>query len=350
MTRDQFISLFFIALLLFIVYQIFLILAPFGKAIFWSAILAFAFYPLYDRLRKRFESQETFAALVMTVLIFLIVVPPFALLLLNLTTQAIELYQSASQYVREGGLEQLIEQIRTIPVIQKIEANVFQWEPLKQSATDWLLRSTRAVGNFAAMQAGTITKNIFLVFLNIALMTFLLFVFLKDGGKIYRFVYQISPFEEKTKKAIFHQINETFAAVIRGQLLTGLTQSIVAGIVFWALGLPLALFFAAVTFIAALVPVVGASTVWVPLVLYLILQGSYIKATILTVFGTFVISLIDNIMKPALIGEKTRLPYFLLFFGILGGIQLYGLMGIFLAPVILSLFFALVKIYQEKYL
>ena len=181
-------------------------------------------------------------------------------------------------------------------------------------------------------------------------MTFLLFIFLKDGEKIYRFIYEIAPLERKNKQPLFGQINDTFSAVIRGQLLTSLTQALVAGVIFWFLGLPLPVLFAAVTFITSMIPVVGASAVWLPLVVYLLTLGQQGRALVLFVFGVLVISLIDNLMKPALIGEKTRLPYFLLFFGILGGIKLYGLMGIFIAPVILSLFFALVKIYQEKYL
>lgn len=350
MTRDQIISLFFIALLLFVVYEILLILSPFFRAIFWSAILAFGFYPLYGRLKRRFKTHETVAAFGMTVLIFLIVVPPVILLLLNLAGQAIELYHSATAYVREGRLEKLIDQIRSLAVVQRIEVQVFQWEPLKQNVTAWFLKSTRAVGQFAAAQAASLTKNILLVALNTFLMSILLFVFLRDGEKIYDFIYQIAPLETRIKKSVFTQVNETFAAVIRGQLLTSLTQALVAGIIFWILGLPVPLFFAAVTFLVALIPVVGASAVWLPLVIYLILQVQYAKAIVLFLLGTLVISLIDNLMKPALIGEKTRLPYFLLFFGILGGIKLYGLMGIFIAPVILSLFFALTKIYQEKYL
>ena len=349
MTRDQFISLFFIALLIFVVYQVFLVFFPFSRAIFWSAILAFGFYPLYEKLRTRLKPNETLAALLMTALIFLIVVPPVVLLIINVTGQAIELYQSATAYVREGQLEKLIEQIRSMTVIQKIESHVFQWEPLKQGATEWILRTSKAIGNFAATQVGTITKNIFLVVLNLVLMSFLLFIFLKDGEKIYQFIYQIAPLEEKNKKSIFKQINETFSAVIRGQLLTSIAQASVAGTIFWILGLPTPILFAAITFFAALIPVVGASAVWLPLVIYLITQNETARAVALFVFGVLVISLIDNIMKPALIGEKTKLPYFLLFFGILGGIKLYGLMGIFIAPVILSLFFALVKIYQEKY-
>lgn len=348
MTREQFISLFFIGLLLFVVHEIFLIFSPFVQAIFWSGILAFGFYPLYQKLKERWITQEMVASLVMTVLIFLIVLPPVLLVLVNVAAQAIQLYHDASSYVREGQLEKLIDQIRAVPFIQNAETRLFQWEPVKESITAWILSTARAIGNFATGQVGTITKNIFTSALNILLMSFLLFVFLKDGEKIYQFIYEIAPLEKKNKRAIFSQINDTFAAVIRGQLLTSLTQAVVAGFIFWILRLPLPVFFAAVTFITSMIPVAGAAAVWLPLVVYLITLGQYHRAVILFVLGAFVISLIDNLMKPALIGEKTKLPYFLLFFGILGGIKLYGLMGIFIAPVVLSLFFALVKIYQEK--
>ena len=350
MTREQLISLFFLALLIVVIYQACLIFSPFFRAIFWSGILAFGFFPLYEKFRHALKSRETLAALLMTLGIFILVVPPVALLAINLTAQAIELYQGASSYIREGRLEQLIEQIRSMALIQKIEVRLLEWEPLKQSIAAWLLGSSRAIGNFAAAQAGTVTRNILLVALNTLLMTVLLFVFLKDGEKIYQFFYDIAPLEEKNKKSIFKQLNETFSAVIRGQLLTSLTQAFVAGVIYWILGLPVPIFFAAVTFLTALIPVIGASGVWLPLVIYLITSQQYGRAVALFFLGTLVISLIDNLMKPALIGKKTKLPYFLLFFGILGGIKLYGLMGIFIAPVILSLFFVLTKIYQEKYL
>lgn len=349
MTRDQFVSLCFIALLLFVVWEIILIFAPFAKAIFWSAILAFAFYPLYTRLRKNLKPNDTLAAVLMTALIFLIVIPPVALIVVNVAAQAIELYQTTSEFVRQGGPEQLIEHIRSLGFVQKIEARVFEWEPLKQHASDWILNSSRSLGNLVAGQVGNITKNLFVVGLNIFLMTMLIFVFLKDGERIYGFLYRIAPLEEKNKKAIFKQINDTFSAVIRGQLLTSFTQAVAVGVIFWFLNLPVPIFFAFLTFLTALIPVAGAASVWVPMCLYLVTIHDKKRAIILLVLGLLV-SQIDNVMKPALIGEKTRLPYFLLFFGILGGLKLYGIMGIFLAPVVLSLFFALVKIYQEKYL
>ncbi len=349
MTRDQLISLFFLALLAFVVYQVGCIFSIFYTAIFWAGILAFGFHPLYQKLLRALEKKELLAAALMTALVFLVVVPPVVLMTASLTNQALEVYQSVSSYIREGGLEKLIDQIRTMTFVQKMETQFVQWEPLKKTTSEWLVTSARAVGNFGVAQAGTITKNFFVIILNMFLTFVLLFVFLLDGQKIFKFLYRIAPLEEKNKKYIFNQINETFSAVIRGQLLTSLTQALLAGTVFWILRLPAPLFVAAATFFATMIPIVGASFVWMPFVLFLMMAGDYLKASLLFILGVLVISLADNILKPALIGEKTKLPYFLLFFGVMGGIKLYGLMGIFIAPVVLSLFFALTKIYQEKY-
>jgi len=349
MTRQQFISLFFIVLLVFVIYQTVLLFSPFFTSIFWGAILAYAFYPLYVHLRHGLRSRETLASLIMTLVIILLVTPPVIFLLLNLASQAIDLYQIVLSYIREGRLEALIDNIRSLTIVQRLEADLFQWEPLKKNAADWVLTSTKNIANFTINQAGTITKNIFSVFFSSILVCFLVFIFLKDGEKIYRFIYQITPLHEENKRPIFAQISDTFSAVIRGQLLTSLTQAIVSGMVYWGLQLPAPIFLAAATFISTLIPFIGAVGIWLPLAIYLFAVQEYWKASILILFGILVISVIDNIMKPAIIGEKTKLPYFLLFFGILGGLQVYGILGIFLGPLILSLFFVLVKIYQETF-
>ncbi len=349
MKRDQFISFFFIAVLAFIVYEVFQIFAPFLTAIFWAAILAFAFYPVYAKLRRIFPKRNNSIALLMTVVVFLIVVPPLIMILINMATQIIEFSQWSFHYVREGKLELLIEKVRDIPWFQAVQARLVASADVKNALSSWLLGTAKTLGNLAASQAGTFTKNIFFVLLNVFFMSFLTFIFFRHGEKIYRFIYEIAPFEEETKKALFTQIHETFVAVIRGQLLTSVSQATVAGILFTALGVPLPLFFTFLIFLTSLVPILGAASIWAPMAIYFLLMHLFKKAIILFLVGFFVISLLDNIIKPAVIGEKTKLPYFLLFFGIMGGMKLYGLMGIFLAPVVLSLFFALIKIYRTKY-
>lgn len=348
MTRDQFIRSFFIVLLVFIVYQAFLIFSPFYKSIFWAGILSFAFFPVYERVRKALGKRDTLAALLTTIIIMFVVIPPVVYIIFNLAAQAIQLYQVASDYVREGRLELLVERVRTLQAIQNLQARTEIWTPIKDNLGSWMLRASKELGNFTALQVGVITKNVFFITFNLLFSMVLVFIFLRDGEKIYNFVYHVAPLEEKNKKPLFKQINDTFTAVIRGQLLTAIVQAVVAGILFWLVGVPLPLLFAVVLFFTTLIPVLGAATVWFPLTLYLLSIHEPVRAAILFIFGLLVISLLDNAIKPAIIGEKTKLPYFLLFFGILGGLKLYGFMGIFLAPVVLSLFFALIRIYQER--
>ncbi len=349
MKREQLISFFFIAVLAFIIYEVFNIFAPFFTAIFWAAIFTFTFYPLYAKLRKIFPRRNNSIALLMTITVFLVVVPPLIMILINMTTQIIEFSQWAYTYVRDGKLEQMIEQLRGLPWFQKAQAHLLASQAVKDSLSSWALGTAKTMGNIAATHAGALTKNIFFVLLNVFFMSFLTFVFFRHGERIYNFIYEIAPFEKETKKALFKQIDETFAAVIRGQLLTSVTQATVAGILFTALGIPLPLFFTFLTFLTSFIPILGAASVWFPIAVYLLIMQLYVQAIILFVFGFFGISLLDNIMKPAIIGGKTKLPYFLLFFGIMGGMKFYGPVGIFLAPVVLSLFFALIKIYREKY-
>lgn len=348
MTRDQFIRLCFLALLIFIVYQVFLIFRPFVETIFWASILTFAFYPVYDRIKKKMGS-DTPAALLTTLIIFLIVIIPVAYLIVSLTSQAIELYQFTSDYVRQGHLADLIERIRHLQFVEHLKTQSSDvWNLLKENSAALALRTSKTVGNFAALQLASITKNLFFILINIFLMIVLIFIFLKDGLKIYDFIYQTAPLDEKNKKPIFKLITETFSAVIRGQLLTAISQAIIGGVTFWLLGIPIPILFAAAIFFASMIPVFGAATVWVPLCGYLFVSHQTVKAIILFFVGALIISLLDNLIKPGVIGEKTKLPYFLLLFGILGGIKIYGLMGIFLAPVVLALFFSLIRIYQEK--
>ncbi|MFZ5802662.1 MAG: AI-2E family transporter [Candidatus Omnitrophota bacterium] len=349
MNREQLISYFFIGFLLFIVLQVFYIFSPFFKAIFWAMVLTFTFYPLLAFFKEKLRMPETIAALLLTVIVFLVVIPPVVILVINVTQQAIDLYQLALDYFRSGKFQILIDNLRAAPFIQRMEARFVEWDMLKNSAESWVLNSLKALGQHAASSVGELTKNLFVAVVNLFFMAFLVFVFLKDGHRIVRFLYEVAPFEEKSKKLIFGHINESLSAVIRGQLFTSFMQGLLAGTIYALLGIPAPVLLGVATFIGSLLPVIGASGIWVPIVVYLFFQGAMAKALILLLAGIFGISIMDNILKPYLIGEKTKLSYFLLFFAILGGLKLYGLVGMFLAPVVLSLFFALIKIYQEQY-
>ncbi len=351
MTRQNLIAFFFAALLLFILYSTLTILSPFAQPIFWAAMIAFAFYPFYERLLRLCGNRGNLAALILTLSVFLIFAPIVIFLIIKLVHEISGLYGWLLAYINNGGFQKLIEHIHSIGWIKKIESSqFFQQEFIRENIQDIFLRSAQTMGRFVLKEAALITRNLLMGTVNFFLTMFLVFFLLRDGNKLYRFIYKITPLEEHIKYQIFSQLGETLSAVIRGQIVTALVQSTLAGLIFACLRLPLPLFFAALTFFAAMVPVFGAALIWMAFVVYLFIIKSYVSAVILLFLGTFVISMVDNFLKPLLIGTKTKLPYLLLFLGILGGLQVYGLMGAFLAPAVLSLFFVLIKIYQEEVL
>lgn len=349
MNRRQLVSTFFIALLIYILFNVLLILSPFMGPIFWSAVIAFTFYPLYDRLTKA-TGNPSLAAGAVTALVLLALTPIVVFVSLLAVRETVHLYEQLTDFVQNGGAEKLYERIRSLSFFKRIQSlQLSPWESLGTQLNQWLLNSVGTVGNFVVKHLTLITKNVIQALVNFVLTFFLVFFMLRDGAKIYGFCYEVTPLDDDNKSEIFEQLFETFTATLRGQLFTSLAQAAVLGIVFWILGLPLPVLFAAVAFFASMIPVIGVSTVWVPFVIYLFSTQEYTRAIALLVLGAVVISGIDNVLKPLLIGQKTKLPYSLLFLGILGGIQVYGFLGIFLAPAVLSLFFVLIKIYRNKF-
>lgn len=349
MTRHHLVSVFFIILLLGIFWEAVIIFSPFLPVIFWAALLAFGFYPLYEYFLRRFHGREDPAAVLTVFCILMAAVPLVFIVLFNMSAQVTELLQKGMDYAASGRLKEIFQNIHSMPLVRYFETKIHASALLQENLHEWTVNFMKSLAGFMLRQLGVITKNILFFVLGFLASIFLAYAFLKHGKKLYQFVYELTPLEEADKEVVFRQIRETLSAVIRGQILTAIAQAICAGAVFYVLALPAPLLIAAATFLSSMIPVVGASMVWFPFVVYLVLKQQFIKALILFLLGTFVISAIDNFLKPAIIGEKTKLPYFLLFLSILGGMSAYGFLGLFLAPVIMSLFFVLIKIYREKY-
>ena len=203
MKRDQFISAVFLLVLIYVAWQIFSIFSVFTNAILGAVILAFLFYPLQQRLNRLLPKQHGLTAALLTVIIFLIVIPPFLLLLFSLSSQIVDLSQSAYHFVQQGGVEKLALDIQNHPWFKNAQGTATDWEPIKKNAADWLITTTKSLGNFTAVKLGALTKNLFVITLNIFFMSVLLFIFLKDGEKIYEFLY----FVFKTKHSfIFFKV------------------------------------------------------------------------------------------------------------------------------------------------
>jgi predicted PurR-regulated permease PerM len=337
------ISVFFFALLLFVMAQLLTIFKPFFQAFFWASILTFGFYPVYARLAARVGPSAAAAATTLAILVIVIV--PALLVLATLIQQTLDL----TQRVSAGAILEFLERLRQTPWLQSLQLKVARFELLSDYLDDWSRRIVQGLGDFTTSQIASWTKNILLIFFNVFVVVFLLYFLLRDGERFYRYLHRLVPLEARDKDLIFSKVNDTFASVIRGQFLTSLTQATITAVTFAFLDLPASIFFGFVTFITTLIPVLGATAVWLPCSIVLFLNGEIARGAVLFAVGLLVISLIDNFLKPILIGERIKVPVFLLFFGVLGGLKAYGITGIFLGPLFIALFFVLIRIYQERY-
>jgi predicted PurR-regulated permease PerM len=200
-----------------------------------------------------------------------------------------------------------------------------------------------------ASQFGALLKNTLSMAMNVLIMVIAVFFFFRDGEGYYRTALELLPFTAEQKETVAQKTYDTFRAVINGVFLIALFQGAMTGVGMAVFGFSFAVFWAFVATVLALLPVAGAALVWVPAAGYLYLNGAGVKAILLVVWGAVFVSLPDNFIKPLLIGKRANIPIFLLFLSILGGLQVYGFLGILFGPLIVTLLTALVKIYREEF-
>ena len=342
---------FFFALLLAILYGTFLILSPFLKAIIWAAILAVVFYPAYAWLLGVFRGKATAAALTIIVLVTLILVLPGLQLISFLSEEAVAVVKSVAALANGQGIEIWQEK----PWVQEL---LRWWAKLGMQLesfdfqVDWknlLLQGAQLSSGALVAQATGIAQNIFLFLANFAIVILTLFFFLRDGADFCYRLRRLLPMDQERQERLFRNIVDSLSAVVHGSLVVAMIQGFLAGLAYWILGVPYAVLWAVATAFAALVPVGGTTIVSVPVAIYLFLEGQTVRGLLLLGWCLGVVVTIDNILKPILFGTRLRLPMLVLFFGILGGLSVFGALGLILGPVLLALLAALLDLYLEEY-
>jgi len=349
MSRQQLFAIFFFAVFLFLLSQLYSLFSAFLVPLVWTIILVLTFYPGYRLLLRLLEGRRTLASLLMTLFVVLLVAVPVFFLSSVLTSEVLDFYQRVYEATQSGELQQVLSTWRETWLGRIWE----KWGPRISAAEIDLpslaLRAANATSQFIVSQATDIARNLFVFLFDFLIISFSLFFLFRDGEEFYLALRDLIPMEPEHKDQIFQRFYETVSAVVQGMVATAVVQGILAGIGFWALNVPFSFFLACASALFSLQPLVGAAVVWLPCVLYLGLAGSWGKALILLGYGVGIISGADNVLKPLIIGGRTKLPTLFLFFGILGGLQAYGFLGIFLGPVVLATIMAFVNIYREEY-
>ncbi|MBI2060515.1 MAG: AI-2E family transporter [Nitrospirae bacterium] len=349
MDRRYLVAGFFFGVLLFLLYIFLQILRPFYFVIFWAATLAIVFYPVQERFERWFQGRKAPAAGVVTFLILLALLIPLTLVATTLGAELVDAFGQVKGYLSKENINRAMNSVLSMFPHAWFE---FAEEKLGIHA---LSDPETMEGIFERIASGVVSlipigaKGFLVGILYLAILVFTLFFFLRDGPGLVRNLKSFLPMSQDQKDRIFKTFYEILHSVIAGVLITAAVQAGMVALLLIALGLPYPILGAVITFIGGTLPIGGASLVWLPGSIILFLTGHVWKGAILLAVGALVVSSIDNIVKPMIIGGRARIPTLLLFFSILGGLKLFGFTGILLGPSILAVFLSLLDIYRREY-
>jgi predicted PurR-regulated permease PerM len=296
----------------------------------WAAVLAFSSWPLYTRLRDRLGGRKTLAALIMTLAMIVIVVAPFAIAASAVVDNADHLVLIAHGFF-EGRLAQPPGWLEDFPVIGSTLAGY--WRSVTQAgeaAAEW--RDLAPLARSALLTAG---QAMAAGLLHLGLSVFLTFFLFRSGeGAVAQLMAVMNRLAGTRAERLVNVAGTTVLSVVYGILGTALAQALLAGIGFSIAGVPLAPLLALATFFLSIVPV-GPPLIWIPAAVWLYVQGSTGWAIFVLLWGLLVVSGVDNILKPMLISRGSRMPFVMIFLGVLGGAFAFGLIGVFLGPTLL---------------
>ena len=316
------------------IYLCWLIAAPFLPSIAWALALAVIAHPMHARLAARIHREGVAAAFSVT-LVALLIIGPTILITQQLAQQAVAGLQSAQRL--PTSLEALAKQRPGL-------APALKWVQEKGNVE---AEASKLAKNTAAKLPGVLSGSIW-IGAQVLITLFVLFFLLRDREPAIEYVRSLMPFSERETRDMFHRVTDTIYATLYGTLVVAAVQGAMGGLMFWWLGLSLPLLWGVLMGLLAIVPVMGAFVVWVPAAIYLAITGSWIKALILTAWGSIVIGLVDNLLYPLLVGKRLRLHTVPVFIAIVGGLHVFGAAGLILGPVVLAVTDGLFDIWRRR--
>ncbi len=330
---------FLFGLLLLLGYVSFRIIGVFLDYVLVALFLAYLTYPAFPWIRARLRNRQL-AAFVLLILILGAVVVPMGFIVAELAKEL----QTVGDAVGEGGLDNVTKSLRE-------DFNRIFGREGSDPANDFVF--DRLEANVEAFVNGLVA-NLFSALAEAAIGIFILlyvmyYVYL-DGPRLILFLQEILPMQEAHRDLMFHEIGLVVKAVMYGQVLTALIQATIGGIGFWIFGVPNVIFWAVLMFILALLPIVGPPLVWVPAVMYLwIVEADKFSAIGLGIYSAILVSTVDNIIRPKLIGSKAHVHPVVVLLGVLGGIAVFGFSGLILGPLVLSIFVTVLNVYRKEF-
>jgi predicted PurR-regulated permease PerM len=346
MKTEYFFNLLILGLFILSFYLLYRILSPYLYSLAWAVIFTIVFFPLYTRLNKLFRHRRGLAAITMTILVIIVIILPSGFLLNLLANELIDVYHYFDNYIREGKHLTFFEGLKKWAIFQRLWDVLNRYLDLSQIDFGTLVLSQlKRLSLYAANQTSTFVKGLTSVIFQFFLMAVAIFYLFRDGEVIMEKIKTLIPFSSRQKKNILTRMADMIQATIYGGIVVALIQGGLGGLSFLVLGLPSPIFWGAVMALLSFLPVVGPFLVWFPACVILFAQGYLLKAIVLCIWGATVVSLSDNFLRPILISGRTQVHTLLLFFGVLGGLKVFGFLGFIMGPLVITICLGMLDIY-----
>ena len=328
----------FLLLLGAVTLAFFWILLPFSGAVFWGMVLAIVFAPVHARLLAACGQRPNVAAFATLMLIVLMVILPVTLIAAALVDQALGLYAMISA----GNLDFDAMLRRMVAGLPGWASSLFDryQSTIMATVQDKLSAGVAQASQLAARYAVNLGRNALGFLVSMTVMLYLLFFLFRDGRLIAARIKRAVPLDSHYKKPLFDKFVTVIRATVKGNVLVAVAQGTLGGLIFWFLDVPGPVLWGVVMSFLSLLPAVGAAIIWGPVAAYFLFTGSVTQGVVLALYGVLVIGLVDNLLRPILVGKDTKLPDYLVLLSTLGGMALFGLNGFVIGPVIAALFIA----------
>jgi predicted PurR-regulated permease PerM len=312
------------------------ILWPYFGALFWAMVLAIVFDPLFTRLERSFGGRPTAAALATVGLVILSVILPLVVVAMALTREAASLFDRLKSGELSIGrlLQPMLDNLPAWATNGLARLGLADVASVRDRMTGALTEGTQSI----ATQAIAIGQGTLGFVVSLGVMLYLTFFFLRDGRRLVARFVAVMPMDAGERDKLLDTFTVAVRATVKGDLLVAVMQGASGGLIFAILGIHGAVLWAVTMAIASLLPAIGAALVWLPVALYLIATGATWSGVILIGYGVLVIGLVDNIVRPFLVGKDTRMPDYVVLISTLGGIESFGLHGFIIGPVVAALF------------
>ncbi len=334
-------NIFFFSLILILGIILLYVFRPFFYPIFWAAVIAVLFYPLYKFICKHLKWQVT-SSIITLMLVILILFIPLTLLFSLVINESIDLYQNVAQgnlINKVQGVAGWLEKTPFDPYLQSIRDN---WTGYASKAAQNI--SLFLFNNLKAFTQNSI-KFVFMLFI----MFYSLFFFIKDGPQMLKRLMRLSPLGDQHEAMLYKRFTSTVRATIKGTFIIGGIQGCLGGLLFWITGIEGALIWGIIMTALSVIPGIGSFLIWLPAGIIMLALGNFWQGIIILLVGTLIISTIDNLLRPLLVGKDIQMHPLIVLFSTLGGIFLFGISGFVIGPIIAALFFSIISIYEHIY-